>query len=227
MARPKFSKDELKAVKEKIADKVLWGTPLADIAQELGITIQTVSYHHLRIKQEQRAILRKHKDARELLVAEKFFQYEAQIRENYAAWKRSQEDHVKVTEETITSAAGEVSEKKSESREGQSGDARFQSLIKQCRDAQRELLGLDAPKQTENKNLNINCNWDAFAESPALQPPKDIVEEAISRTESGEVIEEIAPPEDPEELPEGELDYGLKELPPSSRETNGTIDHPP
>ncbi len=210
MAAPKFTKQELVAVKSQIDEMDLWGYTPSKIAEKVGIRPPTVIYHLRGIHRQRRRLVEEARKNKESLIAQKYFQYERQAQEVYEAWKRSQEDAWKKTTEEYVDKEGVPHTKECTTLEGQSGDPRFQTLIKQCRDAQRELLGLDAPKQTESKNLHVHTAWDNFA----LAENPDLLEEKLTAIEegkvdvNGEILDEIAPPEDPEDV----IEYGLKEL---------------
>jgi hypothetical protein len=94
--------------------------------------------------------------------------------EAWAAWERSKENAVKIVEEEgngrVNPATGvEQGNRVTTTTEGQCGDPRYLSIVKDCLKDTRELFGLDEPKKV-NVTQNV-IDWSALAREIGGPPP--------------------------------------------------------
>lgn len=151
MARSRLTA-EIERDRRNIARLYLQGITQADIAAELGVSQPTVS-RDLKVIQEQWKVDRVNDlDERKNIELAKIDYLEL---EYWEAWKRSQLDaEVQTIEQqgVVKDADGKVVGnriKKTDRKEGQSGNPAFLRGVEWCINKRCEILGLDAPKKTD------------------------------------------------------------------------------
>lgn len=142
---------ELARDRRKIADLYLKGRIQADIAQEIGVSQQTIS-------NDLKALHREWLDSALVDFNEAKAQELAKIdrleREYWQAWERSCEDAETVTEKARASRGAEKpdSVEKTKQAKGQAGDPRFLAGIQWCIERRCKILGIDAPNKIGFEN---------------------------------------------------------------------------
>lgn len=176
MAAPKFKtptdKEEVLATVAKLNRR---GYSQYAIADQVGVNQSTVSYYLKEIRQRYtQSIVNERKE----LVAEKLEQVREVITEAWEAWVRSKKDREKVTEEE-TSSNGYIKTKTGASREGQFGEVAYLNTVLRCIQAERELLGLDAPKTVTATVQTLD--WNQLVKGLPVGQHPDEIEQTISR----------------------------------------------
>jgi transcriptional regulator with XRE-family HTH domain len=145
MPGPTRTTDQILSHRQTIAERYLRGDYQADIAQDLGISQQQVSYDLKAIRAQWIAATIRDFDAAKAQELAKIDQVEA---EYWKAWARSQED-----KEISYSETGVKGSKSGSRSEGQAGNPAFLDGVLKCITKRCEILGLDAPKR-------FTINWD-------------------------------------------------------------------
>lgn len=146
MAAPKRTADQILNDRRIIADRYLRGDHQADIARDLGLSQQQISYDLKIIRAEWlQSAIRNFDEAKAIELAK----IDAVELEYWTAWKRSTED-----KEITYSERSEKGSKEGERREGQSGNPAFLDGILKCIERRCKLLGLDAPEKKEITGKN-------------------------------------------------------------------------
>lgn len=154
-----------------------------EIAEEVGVSQPLVSKD---LKLIRTRYVEDQKKAREEYVAEKLSMYAEIRKEAWAAYDRSKKVAVKEVEEFITTneenvdgsyTSSEVRIKRIKTREGRLPANQYLTTIIQTLEAERELLGLDAPKKVD-ANVGV-FDWAAMAK--ALETPSISVEEELAK----------------------------------------------
>ena len=174
--RKKSSKTEVAAKKARCAYLERLGYTYYDISEELGVTISQVSKWIKEVQEEYK--LTRITD-KERLIAEKMAQYADIRKEAWLAYLQSKNGIVNELVQQVLArldklgVGEEIGELKLNYSELPAGV--FLRIAADALEAERELLGLDAPKQVEQKNVNqnFNLNWDALCQ----EVPKELVDE--------------------------------------------------
>jgi hypothetical protein len=127
------------------------------IAVALGVTQQQVSYDYKAVLKEWRE---RRVEETEALVQAKLAEYAEVKGEAWAAWERSKAE-VKKTRSTVTGEGSSETEEVTP----QNPSSGYLAIVLQCIVAERELLGLDAPKQTHVKGevVTQTIDWSVLA----------------------------------------------------------------
>jgi len=141
MAAPKRTTEQTLNDRRIIAERYLRGDYQADIARDLGISQQQVSYDLKVIRAEWLAASVRDFDAAKAQELAKIDQVEV---EYWAAWKRSQEDKEIEFEES-----GPKGRRSGSRTEGQAGAPAFLEGVLKCIERRCKILGLDAPDRHE------------------------------------------------------------------------------
>lgn len=138
----------------KISELHLKGYSVYEIAAEVGMCCQTINNDLKTIRQrynEQMIVNRGE------LVSEQVQQYRLVMQEAWKAWSQSKLDKEK-EQVTSTQVATFEQTKNQLTREGQTGNAQYLSVVVQCMRGIQDLLGLDAPKKAIVGTATLN--WD-------------------------------------------------------------------
>lgn len=143
------SRSQLERDRRRIADLYLRGRLQVDIAQELGISQQTVSLELKALHREWLASALIDVDrakAKELAKVDRLEQ------EYWTAWERSCEDAETVTEKGKGASGKDkpTEFEKTIQRKGQAGDPRFLQGLQWCIERRCKILGIDAPEKQEH-----------------------------------------------------------------------------
>lgn len=136
------SKSQLTRDKRKIADLYLQGWLQVDIADELGISQQTVSNDLARLQSDWLASALV--DFNEAKAAE-LAKVDRLEREYWRAWERSCEDAEQTTQEGTPARVDKIKK----TSKGQAGDPRFLQGVQWCIERRCKILGIDAPEKHE------------------------------------------------------------------------------
>ena len=131
-----------------MADLYLKGWIQADIAEEIGMSQQTVSNDIKALQQDWlNSALVDFNEAK----SQELAKIDRLEREYWQAWERSCEDAETVTEKARASRGAEKpdSVEKTKQAKGQAGDPRFLNGIQWCIERRCKILGIDAPKRIE------------------------------------------------------------------------------
>lgn len=198
---PKFSNTGREAVLALVAKMDLAGHNQYDIARQIGVEFgegvtQPQVCQYLK-KVRERFILEQGM-AREEHVAKSIARLEHMYKEAYEAWCRSKSGMERIVEEhtlkpipLLPGAKGNKQNvmveierklelvKRTVLREGKAGASEFLGIMERCLAAERDLLGLDAPKRTMNMDIPATTlNWDGELQM------KDDVGEELKRVEA-------------------------------------------
>jgi len=151
MAATKRTPAQIQIDRIKIAEMLLAGKQLTEIAQALGMTRQMVAYDRDKIFEEWRNTAIEDLDfyfKRELMIHEKLY------REAMKGWEKSCQEAQKAKKvvysgEGNKSTAVVLNERTEVSKEQTAGDSRFLYVAAQIRAKIIELLGLAKPQQIE------------------------------------------------------------------------------
>jgi len=174
---PKRTKTEREAARAEVARLDLQGWNTYDIARKLGVSQPQVVYDLRKVRE--RHIASMVQDRAEL-VAVKLAQYRATAKEAWLAYQQSKETAVKTLEEETQSQFGSRY-KIGSTTERRTGDPRYLEVVLKCLQAERELLGLDAPKKLDAQVAQVVLNWDALVSQDIIdEANRDTVEEQIN-----------------------------------------------
>ena len=166
MAAPTRTADQMLNDRRIIAERYLRGDYQADIARDLGVSQQQVSYDLKAIRAAWLTAAVRDFDAAR---AQELAKIDAVEREYWEAWERSKKDK----ETTLHDVDGAKQIKKATiRREGQSGNPAYLVGILTCIERRCSILGLDAPKRFVIK-------WD------------ELSDEQIDRLAKGEPPEKV------------------------------------
>lgn len=132
------------------------GWTISRIAEHFGLTETQVGYDMRVVLRDIRKERTKDVDA---LVTAKLEEYGEVKREAWDSWEKSKGPATKRTMKRIETSRGEATET-TDSEEAVCGDPRFLKTVMECIEAERDLLGINAPKKID---VNATVVWDAFA----------------------------------------------------------------
>ena len=169
------SKAQIAEDRARIMQYMRRGWTQESIAIELGVSQQQVSLDYRRILQD--SLERRAPDPEED-VEGKLLELAEVKREAWLAWERSKEHAVETTEVDGTRGAST-----SVKRKGQVGDAKFLEAVLSCVKQERELRGLDAPKEMRVRGqvVNHNVDWNVFADLDSLGPLDQVGKDEVER----------------------------------------------
>ena len=157
--------------RQEVAGLYLRGAQQYDIARQLGVSQQQISFDLKAVREMWLASAVRDFDA---LKAEQLAKIDHVEAEAWGAWVRSQQPReVTLTERTEGEKA---SHKASVRREGQAGDPRFLERVQKCIDQRCEILGLNAPKKFSFDWDRLND--DQLARLAAGEMPTHVMAEA-------------------------------------------------
>ena len=137
-----------------IADRYCRGERQADIAADLGVTQQQVSYDLKELQRRWQTSALANVDAARGRELSKIDNLE---REYWAAWLRSCEDAETITQRSRETADGPRKEATKATKD-QVGDPRFLQGVQWCIERRCKLLGIDAPEKREIKIENVGLS---------------------------------------------------------------------
>jgi hypothetical protein len=141
----------------KMMDMMRRGKTPSQIAQRLGVSVNQVHYDY---KQVMKQFNRDHVKNIERVVAMKLAEYSEIKSEAWDAWEESKKDFVKevVEDYPLDDGTAPGGAKRTRTVEGQCGDSKFLHIVIQCVNAERELLGLNAPKEHRVSGQFVNLD---------------------------------------------------------------------
>lgn len=146
------------------------------IAEELGVCYSQIGHDYLAAMREMAA---EEREDCKIVRDVKLEEYAEVKREAWAAWEKSKQQKVRMVRTTFTTATGDK-ETVTEQRDGSCGDPRFLAIIDKVLQAERELLGLNAPTEVKadvKSQTTYAIDWDAVANHKGGVP--QVVEERI------------------------------------------------
>ena len=144
MTAPKRTKFQREHDLNLISRRYLSGVYQADIAEELQLSQQQISYDLKTIRQRWlNASVENINEAK----ARELAKVDNLELEYWAAWKRSQEDAETVKQKGR--AGGEKPDEIEKTAKGQAGDPRFLAGVQWCIERRCAIMGIDAPKKTD------------------------------------------------------------------------------
>lgn len=147
------------------------GWTQGQIAEHLGLSEQQVSADWRAVLKQ---LSQQQSEDVKAEVAIKCEEYGLLKREAWAAWEASKRDSVKKAHKSTTNNFGEQTTQETEVKEGR-GDPRYLKIVCDVLKDERELKGLDAPKEL---NVNGTLTWDVFSGIlQQQQPPEDQIDE--------------------------------------------------
>jgi DNA-binding Lrp family transcriptional regulator len=165
------------------------------IAEMLGISQRQVGEDLKKLK---KVYIESQIKERHEYVTEKLEQYREIREEAWLAWERSKEDFLRIQETHEQDPSAEDAThapyiyKTVRTREGRLPANEYIRTVMSCLEAERDLLGLDAPKKLDMKQLLID--WDAVSGSLNEEVP-DLVEAEIQRISDAERLLGMKPME--------------------------------
>lgn len=174
MAETKRDNFQREADYERITSLYLRGWRQADIAVELGLSQQQISYDLRTIQKrwrESTAINLDEAKAKELSRLDEL------ERTFWAAWEQSKSERTKARQETDGKGKdGKPNVKKASiEKEQRDGNPAFLQGVLSCIDRRCKLLGLDAPAKQQNYNIDLST----------------LTDEQLDRLDAGEPIEQV------------------------------------
>lgn len=139
MAAPTRTPEQILADRQTIAERYLRGEQQSEIARDLGISQQQVSYDLKAIRAAWLASAVRDFDTAK---AQELAKIDTVEHEYWLAWERSQKD-----KEIEFDESGSKGFKSGKRREGQAGNPAFLAGILTCIERRCAILGLDAPKR--------------------------------------------------------------------------------
>lgn len=182
MAANKARWHERERMKLRIADLWAQSKTSTEIALEVGISTRGAEYWITKIRRE---IAHRISDF-EAVRAEQLSSLRRLRTEAWAAWVRSQQDAETEIEEVTTGGQTGGGTKNATRRVGQTGEASYLATIEKSLRAERDLLGLDAPKRAE---LTI---IDVAGRRVNLNKPEEVA--TLSRDELEEIAQKMGLP---------------------------------
>jgi hypothetical protein len=155
----------------KIIQMMRRGMTTSQIAEKMKVPINQVRYDY---QQAMKRVRKDHVKDVKSLVALKLAEYSELKREAWEAWERSKEDAKIHVEEESENGLG-TRNKTMDRSEGQVGDNSFLKTVASCLQAERELLGLNAPKKHNVKSENVNLDF-IISNLPEQGPVPNAVE---------------------------------------------------
>lgn len=206
----KFARDEALAETSRLYKE---GHTYAEIAVKLGVSSTAVSNDMKIIKARYTETLL---SSRAEMVAIKLEQYRAVMKEAWEAWRQSKKNKHKVMTGS-TQVQTFVQAKEQRTIERQTGNATYLSIVASCLQAERELLGLDAPKKSQVTGAILD--WDKLLLGLAQGEISDPVEQTIAevmgleKPKPVEMIEKRLNELDPDQDPiEAQIHEGSRRL---------------
>lgn len=138
--------------RQKIASLYLQGKYQSEIAREVGVTQQQVSYD---LKALRAAWLQSSLRDFDAAKSEELRRVDEIERQYWRGWERSQQPRAVTVTEQMQGA--KASRKASVRREDQTGDPRFLDGVLKCIERRCSILGLDAAR-------SYKINWDALSD---------------------------------------------------------------
>ncbi len=153
------------------------GWTQVQIAEKMGLSVTTITH-------DWKVVIREVAETRnkcvEELVAMKLEEYAEIKREAWKQWEESKKDYQRRVLETYTKADGTMTMKESETLQGQCGDSSYLSIILQCVNAERELLGINPVKEIKG-SMTTTLNWDVLLRGLPPGPVPDVIEAEIEK----------------------------------------------
>lgn len=155
----------------KVAQLDRRGYPQAQIAKMVGVSYITVMNYLRKMRERSKEI---QLGDREELVKEKLQQYREVMMEAWEGYSKSMKDAESITEEEYLGGKpdedGEVQARGKIVRktEGRLPGTQYLKVIQDCLAAERELLGMDAPKKMDVKAQVISIDWTQLFQRPDL-----------------------------------------------------------
>jgi predicted transcriptional regulator len=177
---PKFTPTERESVLSRVEEMDSMGYNQLDISRELGVSQSTASGY---LRQVRERYIQQTIDSYQERVGEKLAQYKLIRKEAWEAWRESKKVVTKTRDEegTITSSNITSISKSVVAKEESRGDARFLIIILDTLLAERDLLGLDAPKKKGEEGNKPTIDWDLLASGIPIGPLPDLIEGEILR----------------------------------------------
>ncbi len=209
--KPKRSKAQRALDLIEMTQLIRRGHTLTSIAEKQGVHLTQISYDW---KQVLTRLKKERSDDAEAHRQRVLEQYGEVKREAWGAWEKSLRDAEKRVEEEVPEGPCPVCDGSGErgkarcdkcagtgevggiikivrTLEGRVGDPRFLNVIETSLAAERELLGVDAPKRMDVRQLNVD--WDVLAGEIPLDVA-DAIEERIREALPAGLKELPAPP---------------------------------
>lgn len=207
---PKRSSEQVAKDFEILARMDRRGHTQREIADVLGLHPQQVFQDLKKLKKRYAEAIRV--DSKES-VDEKLAQYREIRKEAWISWELSKVDAVKHVEEStpfgdcvacegsgktakggpckVCAATGKKGGpyKVTKTKEARNPGIQYLQTVMQCLEAERELLGLDAPKKVEGKigvngKVQVGIDWDSFAQLVEADVPDAIEAKIVALIES-------------------------------------------
>lgn len=180
MPRRRRNAAEIARDKKRIGSLYLKGWLQSEIAEEVGLSIATISRDLVTLHDEwrQSALV----DINEAKIVE-LAKIDTLEREYWRGWERSLKDA-----ETIKQEGGVEVKRVSRTKRTRDGDARFLEGVLKCIDRRCKILGLDSPAK-----LMLERDWQAEAEALGIDPVQlvqELTEKAVQVIE-GELVDEV------------------------------------
>ncbi|EKE79464.1 hypothetical protein [Idiomarina xiamenensis] len=156
MAKPRRKPDQVIKDQAIVAEMYLKGRTMADIADELGASINMVNYDLREVRKRWRNSAVRDFDAHR---AEQLARLDLIEAAAWREWERSCEDYYKHT--VGETAQGEIDK---EETGGQTGDPRYMNVILSTVERRCKLLGLDAPTKVAPTNPEGDKPYQAMSE---------------------------------------------------------------
>ena len=173
MTASKSKRLKLSERRAKVVDLYLQGYTQHAIAKEVHSTQGTISKDLNAIRSQWLSSRIRNFDEAKEIELKKIDRLEC---EAWSAWKRSQEDAV--TNKTMMEGGDAPKSKAERTVKGQTGDAKFLTVVRQCIECRCKLLGLDTPEKfvetdLDGNEIRIIEDGDWYDNAHRLAPPAD------------------------------------------------------
>jgi uncharacterized protein YerC len=153
--------------RQKVSEMYLRGLYMSDIAQAMGVDTATISRDLAELRKEWLDRSVNHIDQKKAIELAKLDRLEVTY---WEAWERSQRNaEIEITEQIGTRRKGKDTEqdgivperiRKTKRVEGQTGNPEFLKGVLNCITKRCDILGIDAPKKSENLNIDASTLTD-------------------------------------------------------------------
>lgn len=166
------------------------GATRRQVAEKLGVSVEQVGHDYRIVMRE---LAGEVAEDVQVIRQVKLEELAEMKREAWQAWEKSKEQKVRVTRSTFENERG-IREQVTEQRDGSCGDPRFLAVLDRVITAERELLGLNPPKEVKAEvsgTVAHGIDWEAVADAAssrkALTEVEDRIRAALGPPQAGEV----------------------------------------
>jgi uncharacterized protein YerC len=168
-----FTKTEITARRQQVAERYLRGMYMAQIAQEMGVDTATISRDLSELRKEWLDRSINHIDQKKAIELAKLDRLEVTY---WDAWEQSKEDAIIRT--TGFTARGAIDTTRKEGR--RPGNPAFLEGVLKCIDKRCQIIGIDAPKRMDVTSKGESIKQDDTGLNRSILTLASALREAVS-----------------------------------------------